>query len=70
MDTTATFFLPPGQSTIAPDIDALFYFILYASIGFLFIVLAGIIYFVARYRRRGEDRLTSGVAQNTKLEIV
>lgn len=70
MDTTATLFLPPSQSTIAPDVDALFYFILYASLGFLAIVVTGISVFVIRYRRRGGDRLTPGIAHNTRLEIV
>jgi len=69
MDTTATLFLPPSQSTIAPDVDALFYFILYVALGFLVIVVGGMTVFIVRYRRRGEDRLTSGVAHNTKLEI-
>jgi cytochrome c oxidase subunit 2 len=70
MDTTATLFLPPSQSTIAPDVDALFYFILYVCLAFFIIVVAGMTIFVIGYRRRGADRLTSGMAHNTRLEIV
>lgn len=61
--------MPPGQSTIAPEVDALFNFILYSGIVFFIIVVVGIIFFVTRYRRRGEEELTSGKAHNLKLEL-
>jgi cytochrome c oxidase subunit 2 len=70
MDSTGTLFLPPGQSTIAPDVDALFNFILYASIALFLIVVSLMTFFVLRYRRRGEDKVTSGVSHNIKLELV
>jgi cytochrome c oxidase subunit 2 len=69
MDTTGTLFLPPGHSTIAGEVDALFNFILYASIFFFAIVVGGIIYFIWKYRYRGKPGLTSGKAHDTKLEI-
>jgi cytochrome c oxidase subunit 2 len=69
MDTTGTLFMPPGQSTIAGDVDALFNFMLYASAIIFAIVIGGVGYFVWRYRARGKDKATSGVAENTKLEI-
>ncbi len=62
--------MPPGQSTIAPEVDALFNFILYSAIVFFAIVVLTIVYFVIRYRRRGKEELTSGVTQNLKLEIL
>ena len=56
MDTTATLFLPPGGSTIASEVDALFYFMVYASIVMFGIVLAGMIFLGLRYRhRKGQD---------------
>jgi cytochrome c oxidase subunit 2 len=70
MDSTGTLFLPPGQSTIASDVDALFNFILYASVVMFAIVVALMTYFIIRYRRRGEDQTTSGVAHNFKLELL
>jgi cytochrome c oxidase subunit 2 len=70
MDTTETLFMPPGKSTIAPEVDALFNFILYAGAVFFLIVLIGMIVFVTRYRRRGKDSLTPGIAHNFKLELL
>lgn len=70
MDTTGSLFLPPGQSTIAGEVDSLFYFILYTSI-ILFILVVGLsAYFAIRYRRKEDDGLTSGLDHNVKLEIV
>lgn len=70
MDSSGTLFLPPGQSTIAPEVDALFNFILYVSIAFFVIVVGLMIYFIIRYRRREGDTVTSGVSHNLKLELV
>lgn len=49
--------------------DALFYFIFYASLVLFAIVMMATVYFIFKYRRQGEQKLTSGVAHNTKLEI-
>ncbi|MGD9489144.1 MAG: cytochrome c oxidase subunit II [Calditrichaceae bacterium] len=70
MDTTGTFFLPPPNSTIASDVDALFYFILYASIFFFIIVVFGSIWFAVKYRRRGKKEFTPDISHNTRLEII
>ncbi|UCG60359.1 MAG: cytochrome c oxidase subunit II [Candidatus Zixiibacteriota bacterium] len=69
MDTTGTIFLPPGQSTISGEVDALFNFILFASIllFLLVVILSG--YFVFRYRRRTVPGTTYGKDHNVKLEI-
>ena len=70
MDTTGTTFLPPTGSTIAPDVDALFNFLLYLSIGFFVLIMSLVVYFSARYRRRGEaPRLTPALTHNTALEM-
>jgi len=72
MDTTGTIFLTPGGSTIAGEVDSLFYFLVYASIAMFGIVLAGLVYFGLRYRRRqtDADTPTSGRAHNLKLELL
>jgi cytochrome c oxidase subunit 2 len=70
LDTTATLLMPPARSTLAGDVDALFYFILFASLVIFIIVVAGILFFVARYRQRDDEGTTSPIAHNTKLEIV
>lgn len=62
--------MPPGQSTIAPEVDALFNFILTVSIILFLVVVTGMVYFVWRYRRRGKEELTTGAAHNLKLELV
>ena len=55
MDTTGTLFMPPGQSTMAPQVDALFNFILIVAAIFFVVVVAIMVYFVWRYRRRGKE---------------
>ncbi len=65
--------MPPGRSTIAGEVDALFNFILYCSIGFFVLVVALMIYFVVRYHRRAGDtgsKTTLGISHNLKLEIL
>ncbi len=69
MDSTGTFWFPPAASTLAADVDSLFYFIFYGSVFFFLIVTLVSIFFAIKYRRRGKRELTSGVAHNTKLEL-
>ena len=59
MDTTGTLFFPPGGSTLAADVDALFYFIYYASAVIFAVVMAATIWFVFRYRRRKIEKTDS-----------
>ncbi len=72
MDTTSSLFLPPGRSTISGEVDALFYFLVYASIVMFGIVLFGIIYFSLKYRRRHdqEDQTTVDFSHSMKLELL
>ncbi len=70
MDSTGTLWLPPGNSTIAGEVDPLFDFILYASVIMFIIVVAGMAYFSWRYRRRKTDGLVTGATHNTALEII
>jgi cytochrome c oxidase subunit 2 len=69
MDTTGTLMMPPASSTIASDVDWLFYLILYISIFFFVLVVGAATYFFIKYRRRGEIAPTSQVDHNIKLEI-
>ncbi len=62
--------MPSGESTIASEVDALFYFILYAAIFFFVLVTVLTTYFVIRYRRRGKATTTWGGDHNLKLEIL
>jgi cytochrome c oxidase subunit II len=69
-DTTGTLFLPPQSSTISGEVDALFNFVLYASIVFFLIIVLGALYFVIRYRKRSQLELAGGPSHNVKLEIL
>ncbi|MCF7805858.1 MAG: cytochrome c oxidase subunit II [Candidatus Marinimicrobia bacterium] len=71
MDTTGTFWMPQGSSTIAGEVDALFYFILWASVFFFLLVVGLSIYFIMKYRRReGREEATSHIDYNIKLEAI
>ena len=68
-----SFLLPREGSTIAPEVDALMHYILYASMAVFLVVLVTMVVLVWRYRRRKSDGapgLTSGVDHNLKLEIL
>jgi len=69
MGENESLIMPPANSTIAGEVDALFYFILYASIVMFALVIAVTAYFLIKYRRKGKIELTSGVDHNLKLEI-
>jgi len=70
MDSTGTFWLPPGGSTISGSVDSLFYFIFWASVFFFLLVVGLTVYFIVKYRRRGDEEAQSHIAQNLKLEII
>ena len=69
MGESGSLYMPPASSTIASEVDALFYFIFYTAIVLFVLVMSATAYFIFKYRRKGERTLTSGVAHNTKLEI-
>src|SRR3954451_21124721 len=61
--------LPRQSSTLAPNIDNLFWLITLINI-FFFVLIAGlIILFVKKYRRRSPDEITPHITHNQKLEI-
>lgn len=70
MDSSSSSWLPPAYSTIANDVDNLFYFILYLSLAFFVIVTVGSLYLAIRYRHKGKRKLTSGLSHNIPLEII
>lgn len=63
--------LPPGASTYAPKVDQLFWAILWITGFFFFLVQAGLLYFVLKYRQRpGKPVSASYIHGNTLLEII
>lgn len=69
MDTTGSAWLPAPSSTTAGGVDDLFNFILWSSVVLFGIVVAGIVVFAMRYRRRGKAGLTDSKDHNIILEI-
>ncbi len=69
MDSTGAVWLPEAASTVAGEVDALFYFIFYASLFFFVLVTSAMVYFAIRYRKRGKRVLTSSISHNTALEV-
>ena len=62
--------LPEQASTLAPNIDNLFWFVTAISIFFFVLVVSLILFFVTRYRRRSADDYTPHITHHVKLEIV
>jgi len=67
MDTTGTFWLPEATSTVAGDVDALFYFILWASVFFFLLIVGLSVYFIIKYRRRADRQQATS---HLKLEVI
>ena len=70
LDTTASFWLPGKFSTMAPDIDGLFYFIYYCSVFLFVLVVVAMTFFAIRFRRQGKVSKTSSFTHNTPMEIL
>jgi cytochrome c oxidase subunit 2 len=70
MNEIGTFFMPPAHSTMAGEVDALFYFIYYVAL-IIFVGVIGVTaYFMWKYRKKGKHSLTEGKDHNIKLEIL
>ncbi len=67
-----TWFMPVGASSIAGEVDWLFYFITWMSVAFFVIVTACTVYFLFKYKRKPGEKpgLTIPLHHNTVLEIV
>ena len=61
--------LPPQRSTTAHEIDALFNFILYASIVLTILVTVAMVYFIWKYRRRSHTDRPRTVHESKWLEV-
>jgi cytochrome c oxidase subunit 2 len=65
-----TFPLFPHQaSSIAPRVDALYFYLVAVTIVFTLLIALAILYFAVKYRRRSESELPHGVEGSLKLEI-
>jgi len=65
----STFQMPPQASTMASQVDSLYYFIFWGS-AFFFLLIVGLsTIFVIRYRRRAANQLAPRAHHNTPLEV-
>jgi cytochrome c oxidase subunit II len=61
---------PDQASTMAPRVDALFYFLVGVSIFFGVLISVLIVVFAVKYRRRSEDERPAAVRTDMRLEIL
>lgn len=69
MDGNGTFWLPEAASTIAGEVDGLFYFVTWVSTILFVGVIAAMMYFAYRYRRRTPEDRPTPVKESKLLEI-
>jgi cytochrome c oxidase subunit 2 len=66
-----TFWMPPQRSTVAGEVDALFYLIYWICVFFFPLILALAVGFLLKYRRRGEEIVVQkSSSHSTFLELV
>jgi len=63
---------PPQNSTIAKDVDWLFFYVYWLSVIFFFIVIGSAAYFVMKYRHRGPNspKADHTFTHSTALELI
>ncbi|MGM0545975.1 MAG: cytochrome c oxidase subunit II [Bacteroidota bacterium] len=69
MEALKDFFLPPAKSTLAEQTDSLFWFVHGSSLILTIGLIAVIIYFVYKYRRKSKDDVTPLITHNNTLEV-
>jgi cytochrome c oxidase subunit 2 len=61
--------MPDQASTMAPKVDAVFYYLLGVSAFFTVLIAVLVIYFAVKYRRRSEDEFPAPTVGSLKLEV-
>ncbi len=69
MGNNGTVWLPESASTVAPEVDWLFYFVYWTSIVITLLVVGGMIYLVWKYRRKSDEDRPEPVKESKLLEI-
>ena len=67
-DKGATTWMPEALSTMAPEIDSLFYFVYWVSLIIFVAVMGAMVYFVIKYKRTHPNERTEHVEENHLLE--
>lgn len=65
-----SFWLPKASSTLAAQVDSAFGWVYWNAVVFFVIIVTTLVVFVAKYKRRTENDVTSSVSHNMRLEIV
>lgn len=65
----ATFWMPPQASTIAADVDFVFYYIYWLCVFFFIVMMGATFGFAWKYRERSKDQRTDPISHSTRLEI-
>src|SRR6185436_4644976 len=63
-------FIPESASTIAGDVDAVYFYISGVTVFFTSLISLVIIFFVIRYRRRNAFEIPRPIEGSTKLETL
>ena len=66
----ADYAMPPQASSFAASVDALYGFLLYASLISCILVIGGLTYFAIKYRRKTASDKTAYIAHNAVLEFL
>jgi cytochrome c oxidase subunit 2 len=69
LQTLASLYMPPQASTVAPDVDWLFNFILGITIFFCLVIFAGLVVFSIKYRHRPGHQGGESPGHSTGLEL-
>jgi cytochrome c oxidase subunit 2 len=64
-----TRFFPQQASTLAPQVDALYFFLIAITAFFTLLISAMVVYFAVKYRRRSADEAGVPIHGNMKLEM-
>ena len=67
-DKGATTWMPEALSTMAPEIDSLFYFVFWVSVIIFVAVMGAMMYFVIKYKRTHPNERTEHVEESRLLE--
>lgn len=65
-----TFWLPPQASTIAPDIDRIFYLIYWVNVVFFVAMMGAVFLFFFKYKQKSPDQKTSAIKGSHTLELI
>jgi cytochrome c oxidase subunit II len=63
-------FMPPQATDLAPKVDMLYSFLLWASLISFIILIGGMIVFALRYQRKSFDQKTAYITHNTLAEFL